>query len=76
MIPLSNTLEKSNKVCRIGGMAKRKFQLSEQAINELQSAYQHSRQGQERTRFQAVRLYGQGYSVAESKRPVVVPPQL
>lgn len=46
-------------------MAKRKFKLSEQAINELQGAYQHSRQGQERTRFQAVRLYGEGYAVAE-----------
>lgn len=46
-------------------MAKRKFQLSEQAKNELQSAYHHSRQGQERTRFQAVRLYGEGYPVAE-----------
>jgi transposase len=49
-------------------MAKRKFKLSEQAINELQSAYHHSRQGQERTRFQAVRLYGEGYAVADIEK--------
>jgi transposase len=49
-------------------MAKRKFKLSEQAINELQSAYHHSCQGQERTRFQAVRLYGEGYRVAEIEK--------
>lgn len=49
-------------------MAKRKFKLSEQANQELQGAYQHSRQGQERTRFQAVRLYGEGYSVPEIEK--------
>jgi transposase len=49
-------------------MAKRKFKLSEQAIKELQGAYQHSKQGQERVRFQAVRLYGQGYSVPEIEK--------
>lgn len=49
-------------------MAKRKFKLSEKAIRELQGAYQHSKQAQERTRFQAVRLYGQGYSVPEIEK--------
>lgn len=46
-------------------MAKREFNLSEKAINELQGAYHHSKQGQERSRFQAVRLYGQGYTTQE-----------
>jgi len=49
-------------------MAKRKFKLSEQGIKELQGAYQHSRQSQEQRRFQAVRLYGQGYRVAEIEK--------
>jgi transposase len=49
-------------------MRKRAFKLSEQAINELQGAYHNSRQGQERTRFQAVRLYGQGYVVKDIER--------
>ena len=49
-------------------MAKRKFKLNEKAIHELQGAYHHSRQGQERTRFQAVRLYGQGYTVPEIEK--------
>src|SRR5215216_194881 len=49
-------------------MAKRKFQLNEKAINELHGAYYNSAQGAERTRFQAVRLYGEGYSVPEIER--------
>jgi transposase len=49
-------------------MRKRAFKLSEQAIHELHGAYHNSRQGQERTRFQAVRLYGQGYIVKDIER--------
>ena len=46
-------------------MATRKFQLNEREINELKRAYQQTRDGQTRTRYQAVRMYGQGYAVAE-----------
>jgi transposase len=49
-------------------MRKRAFKLNEKAINALQAAYHNSRQGQERTRFQAVRLYGQGHEVKEIER--------
>ncbi len=49
-------------------MAKRKFELNEKGINELQGAYHNSTQGQERTRFQAVWLYGQGYTVQEIEK--------
>jgi len=49
-------------------MAKRKFKLSEKASNELQGAYHNSTQGQARTRFQAVRLYGEGWAVPEIAR--------
>jgi transposase len=46
-------------------MATRKFQLNKQEINELKRAYQQTRDGQTRTRYQAVRMYGQGYAVTE-----------
>ena len=46
-------------------MNKREFVLTAEAVKELQGAYQASRDGQTKTRFQAVRLYGQGYPVSE-----------
>jgi transposase len=46
-------------------MANRKFRLNEQEINELKRAYEQTRDGQTRTRYQAVRMYGQGYRVTE-----------
>ncbi len=46
-------------------MNKRKFHLTPEKINELQGAYQQSSDGALKMRYQAVRLYGIGYSVAE-----------
>jgi transposase len=46
-------------------MTKRRFRISEAADQELQRAYRESSDGATRTRFQAVRLYGEGYGVAE-----------
>jgi transposase len=46
-------------------MGKRKFDLSERQVNELQRAYALCKEGAERTRYQAVRLYSQGYSAKE-----------
>ena len=46
-------------------MAKRKFQLTETQLGELQRAFASSRDGPTRTRYQAIRLYGCGYPVAE-----------
>lgn len=46
-------------------MAKRQFQLNRAQINELIAAYNKTTDGATRTRFQAVRLYGTGYSVKE-----------
>jgi len=48
-------------------MAKRKFQLTEAQLGELQRAFASSRDGATRTRYQAVRLYGSGYRVDEIK---------
>jgi transposase len=46
-------------------MAKRRFQLTETQANELKRAYAGCKDGSTRTRYQAVRLYGTGYSVQE-----------
>ncbi len=46
-------------------MRPRRFQLTEQAANELQAAYLHSQHAETKTRYQAVRLYGLGYPVPE-----------
>jgi hypothetical protein len=46
-------------------MARRKFQLTDAEQNALLGAFQASRDGPTRTRYQAVRLYGLGYSVTE-----------
>lgn len=45
--------------------SKRTFQLTEQQKRELKAAFRKSRDGAERTRLQAVRLYGSGYRVEE-----------
>lgn len=47
------------------GMAKRQFQLTEEQVKELTSAYTSCRDGPTRTRYQAVRLYGTGYPTEE-----------
>jgi transposase len=44
-------------------MNKRKFQLSPEQTNELQGVYQQCSDGALKIRYQAVRLYGIGYSV-------------
>ena len=44
---------------------KRKFQLTEQQIQELKAAFRESADGETRTRLQAVRLYGRGYTVKD-----------
>lgn len=46
-------------------MAKRKFQLSESDRQQLIHAYAVCKAGPTRTRYQAVRLYGEGYSVSD-----------
>lgn len=48
--------------------AKRHFQLDEQEERELKAAFQSSADGSERTRLQAVRLYGSGYSVEDIQK--------
>ena len=49
-------------------MAKRKFKLTEVEQKELLKAYQVSKDADTRTRYQAVRLYGEGYAEKEIKR--------
>ena len=46
-------------------MRQRAFQLTEAQACELQGAYQNCQEAQTRTRYQAVRLYGQGYATRE-----------
>ncbi len=46
-------------------MAKRKFTISEKQGQELMREYQQTKDGPTRTRCQAVRMYGSGYTVAE-----------
>ena|SRR5215467_10272975 len=46
-------------------MARRRFELTQEQDKELQRAYRESREGDERTRYQAVRLYGQQYAVVD-----------
>jgi transposase len=46
-------------------MANRKFQLSESDRQQLIQAYALCKEGPTRTRYQAVRLYGEGYSVSD-----------
>lgn len=46
-------------------MAKRKFKLTEQERNQLLQAYTLSKDAATRTRYQAVRLYGEGYNEGE-----------
>lgn len=46
-------------------MAKRKFQLTVVQEKELKAAYSQCRDGQTKIRYQAVRLYGNGYPVKE-----------
>jgi transposase len=46
-------------------MGKRRIELTQEQDKELQGAYRESGDGGERTRYQAVRLYGQQYGVEE-----------
>ena len=47
------------------GMARRRFQLTEEQVQGLVNAYDSCKDGRTRTRYQAVRLYGIGYPVEE-----------
>jgi len=49
-------------------MAKRKFTLTDKERRELLWAYELSKNVGTRTRYQAVRLYGEGYPVAEIEK--------
>ena len=49
-------------------MAKRKFKLTEAEQKDLQKAYQASKDAGTRTRYQAVRLYAEGYAEKEIER--------
>ncbi|MDP9317148.1 MAG: helix-turn-helix domain-containing protein [Chloroflexota bacterium] len=46
-------------------MALRKFILTQPQTTELRQAYERSKDGPTRTRLQAVRLYGSGYSIPQ-----------
>ena len=46
-------------------MRTRTFRLTEPEANELQAAYLHAQEADTKTRYQAVRLYGLGYDVAQ-----------
>ena len=46
-------------------MARRRFELTEEQVKELTSAYTSCKDGLTRTRYQAVRLYGTGYPTQE-----------
>jgi len=46
-------------------MATRKFHLSDADVSELSQAFQDCRHADTKIRYQAVRLYGQGYPVAQ-----------
>lgn len=46
-------------------MAKRRFQLTDNQVNEITRAYASCRDGPTRTRYQAVRLYGTDYPTKE-----------
>jgi transposase len=46
-------------------MTTRKFSLTEAEANALQAAYSHMQKADTKIRFQAVRLFGLGYTVAE-----------
>lgn len=46
-------------------MAKRRFKLTKKQEQELIKAYANCKDGSTRTRYQAVRMYGTGYSVEE-----------
>lgn len=48
-------------------MSKRIFRLTQEQANELHAAYLHCRHADTKTRYQAVRLYGLGYTVAQIK---------
>ena len=49
-------------------MAKRKFKLTEQARKKLFQAYELCRDGPTRTRYQAVKLYGEGFHEIDIER--------
>ncbi len=46
-------------------MAKGRFEITKQEVQGLERAYREWQDGPTRTRYQAVRLYSQGYGVAE-----------
>ena len=46
-------------------MAKRKFTLNEKARQQLKQAYELSQDIGARTRYQSVRLYGEGYTTPQ-----------
>src|SRR3712207_5641487 len=46
-------------------MAQRHFVLTSEQVTALQQTYQQTKDGPTRSRYQAVRLYGSGYSVAQ-----------
>ncbi len=46
-------------------MPTRTFHLNEAQVSELYAAYLHCQDAATRTRYQAVRLYGSGYPVAQ-----------
>jgi transposase len=49
-------------------MAKRRFKLTDKEQQQLRQAYELSKDVLARTRYQAVRLYGEGYQVSEVEK--------
>jgi len=46
-------------------MSRQRYQLSEEQLKELQASYHNSSESKEKTRYQAVRLYGQNRTVED-----------
>jgi hypothetical protein len=53
-------------------MAKRKFTLKDKERRQLIQAYELSKNIGARTRYQSVRLYGEGYAVSEIEKSQAV----
>src|SRR5438132_10513421 len=58
-------IDESDKSCVVVGMSTRTLRHSEAESNELQAAFLHCQEADTKIRFQAVRLYGMGYPVAQ-----------
>jgi transposase len=63
MLRVAMLIDKQSKSGILSVMERRKFTLTEAEQQELRQAYEACKDGEQRTRLQAVRLYGTGWSV-------------